>query len=543
MAHDIFICHSSTDKQVAQAICAALETKNIRCWIAPRDVIPGREYGDEILNAISDSKVVVVVFSSEANISPQVRREVERAVSKAKMILPFRIDNTLPSGAMEFCLSNTHWLDAITPPIQQHISKLVDIICSTLSTQLDLNSATIKNRDIHKSIYQYDAYLWDSCQLGFYLNHICFVSHTGDTPKLTELKTSFKEHGAKLTMDDSLMNQLLIFDADNWTANWQRGIQARNVIFQTLSAKYDDVVSAAFGFGFDSLNVNILFGIFYKQPTGNPDLDNSMQISFDHLTSHLQIISNTLDDVQLFKDFISELKEIKTLFSEGKYDLAYNQISWIDENFKKELKKRLSSQPVYPCKYQYDTNLWDSYRLGFYFNQICFVSHTGDTLNLAGLIAQFKAHGSRLMMDGSSMDELLIFKADNWLANWQQGMNARNLIFNTLSTKYDDVVSSVFGFGFDAMNFSVFLNNFITGNKWALNTSSIQTILDNLISHLQTILSTLNDVQLFKNAISEVRQIKILVSDGKYDLAQNQFYKIDENIEKELKKRHSPVSP
>jgi hypothetical protein len=542
MAHDIFICHSSTDKQVAQAICAALETKNNRCWIAPRDVRPGREYGDEILNAISDSKVVVVVFSSEANLSPQVRREVERAVSKAKMIIPFRIDNTLPSGAMEFCLSNTHWLDAITPPIQQHIAKLVDIICGILSAQLDLNSSTSKNRNIHKIIYQYDAYLWDSCQLGFYFNQICFTSHTGDTPRLRELKTSYKEHGVKLLIDASLMDELLKFEADNWIGNWQRGIKARNVIFQTLSAKYDNVVASAFGFGFDSMNVNVLFRCFYIQTNRNSDFDNSMQTCFDHLATHLQTMANTLDDVQLFKDSIDELKEIKTLFSEGKYDVAYNQIIWIDENFKKELKKRLSFQPGYPCKYQYDAILWDSYRLGFYFNQICFSSHTGDTLNLAGLKAQFKAHGTRLMMDGSSMDELLDFKADNWPANWQQGMDARNVIFRTLSTKYDGVVSSVFVFSFDAMNFSVFLNNFITGNKIAINTSAMQTIIDHLISHLQTISSTLNDVQLFKNAISEIRQVNILFSEEKYDVAQNQFYNIDENIEKELKKRHSPLS-
>jgi TIR domain len=35
MAHDVFISHSHADKPAADAACAALEARGIRCWIAP----------------------------------------------------------------------------------------------------------------------------------------------------------------------------------------------------------------------------------------------------------------------------------------------------------------------------------------------------------------------------------------------------------------------------------------------------------------------------------------------------------------------------
>ena len=45
MKADVFISHSSKDKHVADAICAVLERRGLRCWIAPRDVTPGASWG------------------------------------------------------------------------------------------------------------------------------------------------------------------------------------------------------------------------------------------------------------------------------------------------------------------------------------------------------------------------------------------------------------------------------------------------------------------------------------------------------------------
>ncbi len=129
MAHKVFICHSSQNKPIADAACAALEAQRIPCWIAPRDIIGGEEWGEAIINALSDCQVVLLIFSLHANNSPQVRREIERAVHKQKIIVPFRIEDVMPSRAMEYALGNTHWLDAITPPMERRLAEL----CATIS--------------------------------------------------------------------------------------------------------------------------------------------------------------------------------------------------------------------------------------------------------------------------------------------------------------------------------------------------------------------------------------------------------------------------
>jgi TIR domain/Protein of unknown function (DUF1566) len=133
MAHTVFICHSSQDKLVADAACAALEAQRIPCWIAPRDILAGEEWGESIVDALSGCQIVLLIFSLHANNSPQVRREIERAVHKEKIIVPFRIEDVLPSRAMEFALSNTHWMDAISPPMEHRLTEL----CATISRLIE----------------------------------------------------------------------------------------------------------------------------------------------------------------------------------------------------------------------------------------------------------------------------------------------------------------------------------------------------------------------------------------------------------------------
>ena len=124
MAHDVFISYSSRNKPVADAVCAGLEADGIRCWIAPRDVLPGQNYGESIVHAIAACKVMVLVFSEATNVSQAVIREAERAMHNSKPIIPFRIEDVPMSPGLEFFLASCHWLDAMTPPLDSHIDSL-----------------------------------------------------------------------------------------------------------------------------------------------------------------------------------------------------------------------------------------------------------------------------------------------------------------------------------------------------------------------------------------------------------------------------------
>jgi formylglycine-generating enzyme required for sulfatase activity len=128
MAHDVFVSYSSSDKPVADAVCATLERKGHRCWVAPRDILPGTEWSEGIIDAISECRVFLLIFSAKSNHSQQVKREVTFAVSEGKPILPLRVEDAPLSKHMKYCIGTPHWLDAMTPPLERHLDYLADTV-------------------------------------------------------------------------------------------------------------------------------------------------------------------------------------------------------------------------------------------------------------------------------------------------------------------------------------------------------------------------------------------------------------------------------
>src|SRR3984885_4368674 len=137
MVRDVFVSYSQPDFGCAMELVGRVELEGINCWIAPRDIAPSSDWAAEIIDAISNSRTMILVFSASSNESPQVRREVERAVHKQVSILPFRIEDVTPSKSLEFFLSSQHWLDAFPPPLAPHYRRL----CSYLKGQASQSPA------------------------------------------------------------------------------------------------------------------------------------------------------------------------------------------------------------------------------------------------------------------------------------------------------------------------------------------------------------------------------------------------------------------
>jgi hypothetical protein len=135
MAHDAFISYASQDQQAAEAIRGKLTAAGIPCWIAPHDITPGQSFAAAISQAIKSSRVFILVFSSHANRSEHVPREVERAVHLGKPILTFRIEQTEPSSSLEHFISSVQWLHASKPPQERDLERLVQAVSKWLDTK------------------------------------------------------------------------------------------------------------------------------------------------------------------------------------------------------------------------------------------------------------------------------------------------------------------------------------------------------------------------------------------------------------------------
>lgn len=140
MPGEVFVSYSQPDRECALEVVGRVEAQGISCWVAPRDLSPSADWAAEIIDALSSARVMVLVFSAHSNDSPQVRREVERAVHKRLRILPFRIEDVLPSRSLEYFLSAQHWLDAFPPPRDPHYARLCTHLQAVLSRDAEAQS-------------------------------------------------------------------------------------------------------------------------------------------------------------------------------------------------------------------------------------------------------------------------------------------------------------------------------------------------------------------------------------------------------------------
>lgn len=127
----VFISYSSKDAGQANEIVKALESRGIRCWIAPRDIPIGSDYIDEIPGGIDECPFFVVLLSPRAQRSQFVKLELSQALGDGKTIFPLQLGDYAVSRGFMFLLRNTQ----IRPYFQEK-DKIIQEIVTRIGGQV-----------------------------------------------------------------------------------------------------------------------------------------------------------------------------------------------------------------------------------------------------------------------------------------------------------------------------------------------------------------------------------------------------------------------
>jgi len=145
---DVFISyHSSSSKHVTQAISNCFEQEQIRCWYAPRDV--DGVYASEIVRAINACRIFILVLNRQASMSQDVLNELNVAFERLRhgeniTIIPFQTSGEIESRDISYYIGRMHWVDAITPPLEERIKELRQRVKMLLGQTVE--SASVEKR-------------------------------------------------------------------------------------------------------------------------------------------------------------------------------------------------------------------------------------------------------------------------------------------------------------------------------------------------------------------------------------------------------------
>jgi hypothetical protein len=110
----LFICFSSSDEAIAREAVQRLEAAGVKCWISLRDVLPGHNYQESIINALEGAKGLIFLFSEASAASGETKKELSVAGSLNMPVFPLRLQPITPTGALRYELATRQWIDVFT---------------------------------------------------------------------------------------------------------------------------------------------------------------------------------------------------------------------------------------------------------------------------------------------------------------------------------------------------------------------------------------------------------------------------------------------
>lgn len=167
MAHDVFVSYARENGDAAKAIVELLQDIGILCWIDNQTIAHqhGDEWAEEIVSAITSSRLMIVVLSRHANASKYVKSEVHRAFDSDLPIVPFRVEDIAPEGSLALHLAGSQWLDAF-PLFEKHLDTLATSVCRLLDTALKSSPSADRRRSRSVSWQRFVTghikHIWDS---------------------------------------------------------------------------------------------------------------------------------------------------------------------------------------------------------------------------------------------------------------------------------------------------------------------------------------------------------------------------------------------
>ena len=124
MKYDIFVSYRRSDRELVASVVKRLEARGVAVWY-DAEIEGGADWREVIVEALSNSDMLAIFFSEDANNSRQLKKELAVADKLNKAVVPILIEDTQPRGAYLYELADRNWIQAFPDPMEK-IEELVE---------------------------------------------------------------------------------------------------------------------------------------------------------------------------------------------------------------------------------------------------------------------------------------------------------------------------------------------------------------------------------------------------------------------------------
>lgn len=102
-----FISYSSKNQHMADSVRLLFQEQGIPCWMAPYDIPAGSKYAFVINDALENCACLVLLLTNASQESQFVEREIERAITYGKPIIPMQLEQLQLNSGFKFYIGNS----------------------------------------------------------------------------------------------------------------------------------------------------------------------------------------------------------------------------------------------------------------------------------------------------------------------------------------------------------------------------------------------------------------------------------------------------
>ena len=113
---EIFVSYSSRDAEKVSEIVDILKEKDYSIWQDRERIHGGQNYGPEIVRAIKDAKVLMVMCSNSSVRSKNVKQEIQLAWKYDLSYLPLILEPIAYTEQIEYWLEGWQWIEILDQP-------------------------------------------------------------------------------------------------------------------------------------------------------------------------------------------------------------------------------------------------------------------------------------------------------------------------------------------------------------------------------------------------------------------------------------------